>query len=135
MARNDSSTSRRDVLRTTGTALAALGGTALATNAASAAPDFSVVTHPASDVNTTYATFNGELERLGGADYAEVWFRWGELDSTKDITASQTFFSPTTFSETVSGLTSGVTYEFRAEGESNEPALDSGEYHTFTTPS
>lgn len=134
-------TSRRTVLERSGTALAALTGGVLASNPAAGAedvpsePPFSVVTDPASDVNTTYATLNGELESMGGADSAQVWFRWRRPGGPDNLTAKQTFNSSTTYSATVDGLTPGVTYEFRAEGESSEPYIDSGEYHTFTTPS
>ena len=64
-----------------------------------------------------------------------MWFRWHRPDGSHNLTAEQTFFSPTTYSATVSGFTPGVTYEFRAEAESDEPYLDAGEYHAFTTPS
>lgn len=133
-------TSRRAVLERSGVALAAVAGSSLMVGSAAGAkdvplePTFSLVTDPASDVNTTYATLNGDLESLGGADSARVWFRWRRLSGSDNLTAEQTFHSSTTYSATVTGLAPGVTYEFRAEGESSEPDIDSGSYHTFTTP-
>lgn len=137
MTSTSDTATRRDVLRTTGTTLAALGGTILAADSASARPSFQVTTHPASDVNTTYATLNGEILSLGGdANSATVWFEWGQLGTgMRNSTYQDIYLSATTFDVTINGLTPGVTYEFMATGENNLGWTNDGDVHTFTTPS
>lgn len=137
MACNPRDSTRRSVLGRTGTALLALGGAGLAASSASAKPTLTLYTHPASDVNTTYATLNGEIEYMGGdANSVTVWFEWGEEgNGMPNTTGSQTYFSPTTFDDLVDGLTAGTTYEFRAAGENSIGYTDTGDVHTFTTPS
>jgi subtilisin len=129
-------TSRRSVLRTTGTALAVASGTALAADSATAKPTLTLDTHPASDVNTTYATLNGEIVFMGGdADSVTVWFEWGEEGNNfPNDTPEQTYYSATTFDDTIDGLDPGTTYEFRARGYNSIGYTDTGDTHTFTTP-
>lgn len=137
MKLDGNATSRRDALRTTGTALAVLGGTVLAADSATAKPSLEITTHAASDVNSTYATLNGEIIYMGGdADSVTVWFEWGEEGAGfPNTTPEQTYYSPTTFDDTITDLNPGTAYEFKAAGYNSIGYTDEGDVHTFTTPS
>ncbi|MDY7081301.1 MAG: serine protease, partial [Halobacteria archaeon] len=73
-----------------------------------------------------------DLRDLGGASSADVNFSYREKGtSTWTNTSDQTLNSAGTFSETVSGLTTDQTYEFRANAD-NGTAFDNGSIKTFT---
>lgn len=96
----------------------------------------SATTDQASDVQTTAATLVGELIDLGGASSADVGFEYrsaGQSSWTK--TESQTLTSPSTFSQSVSGLESETEYEFRAAATASDGDTDTGGIQTFTTAS
>ncbi|WP_245835463.1 ice-binding family protein [Natronolimnobius baerhuensis] len=79
-----------------------------------------VVTTPATDVNGSTATLNGELTDLGDFATVDVFFEWRELGADDWIaTAPQTLDAPGDFSDEIAGLEPGTTYEFRAVGLAN----------------
>ncbi|ELZ12651.1 hypothetical protein C479_04622 [Halovivax asiaticus JCM 14624] len=83
-----------------------------------AIPD--VVTTPATEVNGSTATLNGELTDLGDFDTVDVFFEWRELGTDEWIaTDTQTLDAPGDFSAGIEGLEPGNTYEFRAVGLAN----------------
>lgn len=77
----------------------------------------SVTTDPETNVGVSSATLNGEITDTGGQNATERGFAWG-TDSTFVTNTSTTTesgsFGAATFSENISGLSSGVTYYFRA---------------------
>ncbi|MFP8958878.1 ice-binding family protein (plasmid) [Natrialbaceae archaeon A-CW3] len=84
----------------------------------SAIPD--VVTTPATEVNGSTATLNGELTDLGDFDTVDVFFEWRELGEEEwNTTAPQTLNAPGDFDAEIAGLEPGTTYEFRAVGLAN----------------
>ncbi|MDY7082912.1 MAG: PQQ-binding-like beta-propeller repeat protein, partial [Halobacteria archaeon] len=94
-----------------------------------------VVTLGASDINETSATLNGELLSTGGASSVDVYFEWREAGtSTWSTTSKQTLSSTGEFSHTLTGLSEGVEYEFRAVADTGTET-DTGTILTFTTNS
>ncbi|WP_338147521.1 ice-binding family protein [Natrinema longum] len=84
----------------------------------SAIPD--VVTTPATEVNGSTATLNGELTDLGDFDTVDVFFEWRELGEEEwNTTAPQTLDASGDFDDEIAGLEPGNTYEFRAIGLAN----------------
>ena len=93
----------------------------------------SVATSAATSVTTSSATLNGNLGSLGTTLSVEVSFEWGTTTAygnTATVTASP-LSVPGVFSASVSGLSSGTTYHFRAKamGDGTTYGIDS----TFTT--
>jgi len=83
------------------------------TKAEAGVPD--VETQPATEINGSTATLNGELLDLGDFDTVDVFFEWRELGADEWIaTESQTLDEPGDFSAGIEGLELGSTYEFRA---------------------
>ncbi len=79
-----------------------------------------VVTTPATEVNGSTATLNGELTDLGDFDAVDVFFEWRELGEEEWIaTETQTLDAPGDFNAEIEGLEPGSTYEFRAVGLAN----------------
>nr|WP_281098736.1 ice-binding family protein [Halovivax ruber] len=92
--------------------------TTLAISCDSDVPD--VVTTPATDVNGSTATLNGELTDLGDYDDVDVFFEWRELGADDWIsTTPQTLDGPGDFDAEIAGLEPGSTYEFRTVGLAN----------------
>ena len=143
---------RRALLRTSGTALAALTGISLGGNAAADADTDCIGCGGGGDdggdggstgstptVTTKYvtvdgdrATMDGALDSLGDDDSADVWIEWGpEGDGLPYDTRLDTYYQPTWYSgETFDGLASG-TYEYRAAG-SNDWGHTHDTIRTFT---
>ncbi|AFZ74094.1 phage tail protein [Natronobacterium gregoryi] len=91
-----------------------------------------VVTEPATDVNESTATLNGELVDLGGFDDADVFFQYRVVSADEWLgTAPTTVTGPTAFSAEISGLEEGFQYEFRAVAVAND-VVATGETLTFT---
>ncbi len=122
-------TSRRRVLRLSGTALAAAVG------AGTASGDHfhpEVSTDPATNVGSLEATLNGTLNDTGNADTVDVWFEYDlEGFGLTRTSSSQTLTSTGSFSETVA-VGSNTTYEFRAVAD-NGSAVEKGSILTFET--
>ena len=95
-----------------------------------------VSTDSATDVTDTSATLNGTLTDLGGASSADVSFEYRQVGaSTWNATTAQTVSSTGSFSDSVSGLSSGTEYEFRAVADASDGDSDTGATVTFTTDS
>lgn len=96
--------------------------------------EVTVETNEADNVGETSATLNGELTQLENAEEATVYFEWGESDDLSNTTSTQSLSSADSFDETLSDLSSGTEYEFRAVAEVEaEGESDEGNTLTFTT--
>ena len=71
-------------------------------------------TKPATDITATSATLNGD-RKSGKAHNCPnyVWFQWGTTTSYGNETAKKTV-PKGAFNETITGLTPGTTYHYRA---------------------
>lgn len=119
-------------------AMAAAGMLLLAGVPAPAVADSSlaVATGNASTVTADSATLNGNLTDLGNSDNASVWFTyWKASDpaNTTQTTANTTLETAGPFNETVTGLESNTTYEFRAHAEGSTGNTSTGSIVSFTT--
>ena|GEM_PF-835567 len=95
-----------------------------------AVPD--VVTSPATEVNGSTATLNGELTDLGDFDAVDIFFEWRELGTDEwTATAPQTLDASGDFSAGIAGLEPGGTYEFRAVAVTDD-TRDEGAILSFT---
>ncbi len=95
-----------------------------------------VFTDGATDVTDTAATLNGTLDDLGSASSADVYFQYRQVGASSwTATAAQTLSSAGSYSQDVSGLSSGVDYEFRAVADASDGQSDAGTTATFTTGS
>lgn len=93
-----------------------------------------VSTGSASDVTADGATLSGDLTDLGGASSADVAFQYRRSDaSTWQSTGGTTLSSTGSFSEQVSGLDSGTSYDYRATATASDGDTDTGSIKTFTT--
>jgi hypothetical protein len=100
---------------------------------ASQAPD--VRTEPASNIDNSSATLNGDLRKLGTASEVEVFFEYRKTDATEwTETTRQTKTETGAFDRTISGLDSNADYEFHAVAKS-ESGRDEGANESFTTDS
>lgn len=145
---------RRTVLKTTGAvtaaAAASLGiGNAAAEDSTAAygeggygadgygtnETDSSLVlsTGQASNVTDTAATLSGSVTDLGGASSVDIAIEYRPVGGSWSTTAAQTLTTATSFSQSVSGLSSGTDYEFRATGLSSDGETDTGGVSSFTT--
>ncbi len=79
-----------------------------------------VATKPATDVNKKTATLNGHLITLGDFDEVDVFFEYRIVGADEWlVTDTQTLTEPGPFSDEISGLLTGVEYEFRAIAAAN----------------
>ena len=90
-----------------------------------------VSTNSASNIGTSSATLNGNLDATGG-ETCQVWFEWGETTSYGHSTSKQLKSSTGSFSKQISGLQSDETYHFRACA-SNSKGTVCGSDRSFTT--
>jgi len=90
-----------------------------------------VTTNQATGIGTTTATLEGVLTSLGGASSVEVSFQWGTTTGYGNETASQSMSSTGSYSASLSGLSLGTIYHFRAKvvGQATSYGVD----RTFTT--
>ena len=98
--------------------------------------DTSVVvsTGSISSVSESSATLAGSLTDLGGATSAECYFQYRQRGTaTWETTTSQTLSSTGSFSETLSGLSTGTDYEFRAVADASDGDSDTGSAVAFST--
>jgi phosphodiesterase/alkaline phosphatase D-like protein len=91
----------------------------------------SVYTEVVTDLGTTWAILNGDLEDLGTADNVTVSFEWGLTASYSNETTAQPLAAAGLFSDNLTGLTAKTTYHFRAKAVGDGTAY--GQDRTFTT--
>lgn len=91
----------------------------------------SVDTSAAASVTTSRATLNGNLANFGTALSVDVSFEWGTTTAYGRETTVQPMTSTGSFSFSLTGLSDGTTYHFRAKavGDGTGYGLD----RTFTT--
>ena len=90
-----------------------------------------VSTGEAGDITNTGATLTGNLTDMGGAGSVTVSFEYGETTSYGSTTTPQVMTETGTFNVSVTGLTPGTTYHFRAVAEGD--GTDYGGDESFTT--
>ena len=91
-------------------------------------------TNPVSDLTATSATLNGDLVSMGTATSVQVAFEWGLTTAYGNTTTPQTVTGTGAFSATISGLTPGTTYHFRAKASGGGMTAVGDLEKTFTTP-
>ncbi|GAF81989.1 unnamed protein product, partial [marine sediment metagenome] len=93
-----------------------------------------VDTLPATDIQPFQAVLNLDLVDMGSASAVDVYFEYG-LDTTYgSTTPAHQMFSTGSWSNTIIGLTDGVTYHYRAVADGGIHGIDYGADMTFTTP-
>ncbi|MEF8784139.1 MAG: S8 family serine peptidase [Haloarculaceae archaeon] len=111
-------------------------GSAVTFSTTSSDTSVAVSTDAVSSVGTDTATLNGSLTDLGGASSADVHFEWHQVGaSTWNTTSTQTLSATGSFSESISGLSSGTDYEYRAVADASDGDTDTGTTVSFTTDS
>lgn len=91
-----------------------------------------VETNEATNTSSSGADLNGELVSLQ-YDEADVYFSYRETGTdTFTDTTKETVTAEETFTETLSSLSSGTEYEYKAVAEATN-GTDEGELVTFTT--
>lgn len=107
----------------------ASGATGLAS-----ASTLDVDTNDASSITDSSAYLNGDLQDLGGAGSADVYFEWGEYGSDlPNSTASESMNSTGIFSHQLAGLSSDTTYEFQAVASTSQNGRVTGSRLSFST--
>ncbi len=91
----------------------------------------SVDTNVVTDIGTTWAILNGDLENLGTADNVSVSFEWGLTTSYDNETPLVSMGEEGGFSDNLTGLTPETTYHFRAKAVGHGTVY--GSDMTFTT--
>lgn len=97
-----------------------------------------VSTDSATNISTTSATLNGELEDLGDDNDADVWFEYGrdrsdvEDGDAEEDTRHENMDDEDDFSKRITGLRSHTTYYFRAVAR-NSHGTDYGSIKSFRT--
>ncbi len=89
-----------------------------------------VSTNDATNIQTTAATLNGNLDSLGRADKVDVSFEWGTTTDYSNETAPESKTDTGSFSIVLSGLEPNITYHFRAKAVGDGTAY--GEDKEFT---
>jgi PKD repeat protein len=88
------------------------------------------------DVGTSDATtadLYGTADRFGDESSGEIAFDWGPRGSvTANQTAWQSISSTGQYMHSISGLTEGNDYDFRAKVQTSDGDLDNGSTQTFT---
>jgi hypothetical protein len=80
-----------------------------------------VNTETVSEVEATSGTLNGRLLSLGQDSSVTVSFEYGLTDSYGETTSGQAMTEEGTFSASVTGLTTGTTYHYRAKAAGSDP--------------
>lgn len=93
----------------------------------------SVSTEEVTTVDATSATLTGAITELGDHESVDAYFEYGPNGDLTATTARVTRSSTGSFSETVTGLESDTTYEFRAVATASDGDTDAGSVRTFTT--
>lgn len=95
-----------------------------------------VKTVDSTNITASAATLNGEVTDLGGASSADVAFEIRETNTTTWATTSSKTLSATgSFSTTLSDLSSGTEYEYRAVVSASDGDTTKGTTLAFTTQS
>jgi hypothetical protein len=94
-----------------------------------------VSTLPATGIDATRATLNGNLSDLGIGPTIIVWFDWGDTVSLGNRTGNQSASVPSLFAATLYSLNQNTTYFFRAHAENpaNTSLNATGTTLNFTT--
>ncbi|MBN2098890.1 MAG: hypothetical protein JW753_04755 [Dehalococcoidia bacterium] len=96
-----------------------------------------VTTGNASDVSGTSATLHGDLTDMGSAATVSVSFEWGIAPGVYDnVTTVEVKDIPGAFEFSLTDLSPGTTYYYRAKAEGDGGAVYGGEqsFTTFQTP-
>jgi len=88
-------------------------------------------TLPATDITTSSATLNGDLASLGTATTVNVSFEYGLTNQYGNTTTIQTVSAAGTFHTSLSDLSPGTTYHFRAKADGGIQGNTNGEDMTF----
>ncbi len=91
-----------------------------------------VVTDPASNLDTTTATLNGTISATGGADNTTRGFNYGLTDSYGSTASATGTYSTGAYTEAITGLTCNTTYHFRFFA-TNSAGTTNGSDDIFTT--
>lgn len=92
-----------------------------------------VTTNDATDINSDSATLNGDLTSRGDYEWVLVSFEWGDSIAYGNETTPGNTTSTGPFSFSLSSLTPGTTYHFKAKAAGNGTDIGYGEDMTFTT--
>lgn len=91
-----------------------------------------VETKDADQIYATGANLNGELTKIGGDGFADLWFEWGKTVSYGSSYGWERKDNTSPFWQSISGLEPGTEYHFRIVAEDDgEPVF--GEDKVFTT--
>ena len=93
----------------------------------------SVITNEATNVQTTSATLNGNLDSLGTAGSADVSFEWGITTDYGNETSNQSKADTGSFAVELSGLSANTTYHFRAKAVGEGTTYGQDEQFTTST--
>lgn len=85
-------------------------------------------------VSGTTVLFVGELTDMGGDSTTSVWFEYGKTTAYGEKTGERVLTEPGFYCITVTGLSPGTTYHYRAVAK-NEAGTAYGENRSFTTTS
>ena len=91
-----------------------------------------VATNSATSVGTSSAVLNGNLSSIGSCSSAQVWFQWGTTTGYGNTTSAQTKTSTGTYNTTISGLSNGTTYHYRAAASCDSTTVYGSDV-SFTT--
>lgn len=132
MSRESNGLSRRNVLKLSGVTLATVAGSGVVS------ADHE---HPDVETGSAYPNADGSADLYGdllefgeGASSVDVWFEWGDVNSTLDNeTAKETMTSTGGFSHTIYGLEPFYKYDYRAVARDGDDGdMDYGDVRTFT---
>jgi hypothetical protein len=91
-----------------------------------------VSTDPAGGITATAATLKGNLTNLGGSSTATVSFEYGTSTSYGTSTPGQSVSATGSFTASITALSAGTTYHFRAKAAGSATVYGSDQ--TFATP-
>lgn len=98
--------------------------------------DLTVLTEGVTDVGSESVTLEGTVDDLGGADATDAYFEYRETGTSSWASSDvQTLESATSYTESVTGLSTEAEYEARAVAEATDDDVDTGGTVTFTTGS